>query len=153
MARGFFGFLSFFSLVFAVALQAQADNKYPRWAGGTVQIRGYDTTAYFQAGRPATGQAGNTVKWNGGTWHFRTPQEAAVFTSAPSSFTPRFGAYCTGGLSQQHVVNGNPTIWRLYKGRLYMFYAHAGARRFDKNPEGVIAAARAYATTVGIVEN
>lgn len=153
MARRLFGVIFVVSLILSGALQAQVDSKYARWAGGDVQIRGYDTTAYFQAGKPATGNAGNTVKWKGGTWHFRTAQEAVLFKSALASFTPRFGAYCTGGLSQKHVVNGNPTIWRLHKGRLYMFYAHAGARRFDKNPQGVIAAARAYAKTVGIVEN
>ena len=153
MVRRLLELLACTLLVCGLAASAQADRAHPRWAGGAVQIRGYDTTAYFRSGKPAKGQAGHVVKWNSGTWHFATPQEAAQFKAAPSTFTPRFGAYCTGGLSQKHVVNGNPTIWRLYKGRLYMFYAHAGARRFDRNPEGVIAAARAYAKTVGIEEN
>lgn len=134
------------------AFGAQA-GQYARWAGGGVQIRGYDTTAYFKASKPVVGDTGNTVKWKGGTWRFRTAKEAALFRANPAAFTPRFGAYCTGGLSQSHVVNGNPTIWRLHKGRLYLFYARAGAQRFDKNPEGVIAAARAYAKTIGIEEN
>ena len=153
MIRGLPNVFAAFLVLVAAAGLAQAENKYARWAGGDLQIRGYDTTAYFQTGKPATGTAGNVVKWQGGTWHFRTAQEAALFKASPSKFTPRFGAYCTGGLSQRHVVNGNPKIWRLHKGRLYMFYAHAGARRFDKDPEGVIAAARAYAKTVGIQEH
>ncbi len=153
MIRGSLAILACLSMMFAVSNQASADSKYARWAGGDLQIRGYDTTAYFQASKPTKGKSGNVVTWKGGTWYFRTAQEAALFKASPSKFTPRFGAYCTGGLSQRHVVNGNPKIWRMHKGRHYMFYAHAGARRFDKNPEGVIAAARAYAKTVGIVEN
>ena len=153
MVRRLFGVFSLVSLVLALSLPVHAQGQYPRWAGGGLQIRGYDTTAYFKAGQATRGQAGNQVKWNGGTWHFRSAKDAAAFKASPARFTPRFGAYCTGGLSQQHVVNGNPTIWRMHKGRLYLFYAQAGARRFDRNPEGVIAAARAYAKTVGIKEN
>ena len=153
MARGLYGIAIWVATVWAMSLTVHAQGQYPRWAGGSLQIRGYDTTAYFQAGQAARGASSHQVKWNGGTWHFRSAKEAAAFKASPSRFTPRFGAYCTGGLSQQHVVNGNPTIWRMYKGRVYLFYAQAGARRFDRDPAGVIAAARAYAKTVGIKEN
>jgi len=153
MIRGLTGLILSGLLVLMTAHSVKAGSKYARWAGGDVQIRGYDTTAYFKAGKPAAGQSRHVVKWNGGTWYFRTAKEAATFRANPARYTPQFGAYCTGGLSQQHVVNGNPTIWRMHKGKLYMFYAVAGAKRFDKNPEGVIAAARAYAKTVGIREN
>ena len=153
MARWLYGIVYLVAAVCVLSLTGQAQSPYPRWAGGSLQIRGYDTTAYFQAGQATRGTASHQVKWNGGTWQFRSAKEAAQFKASPARFTPRFGAYCTGGLSQQHVVNGNPTIWRMHKGRVYLFYAQAGARRFDRNPEGVIAAARAYAKTVGIKEN
>ena len=148
-------FRAFMAAVCLVALgqAALAEQAYPRWAGGALQIRGYDTTAYLGQGKAVKGQTGHAVKWNGGTWHFKDARQAARFKATPAAFTPRFGAYCTGGLSQSHVVNGNPTIWRVHKGRVYLFYARAGARRFDRDPEGVIAAARAYAKTVGIEEN
>lgn len=132
---------------------AVADGTYARWAGGDLQIRGYDTTAYVKKGRPSAGGAAHVVNWNGGTWRFETAAEKAAFKANPAAFVPQFGAYCTGGLSQQHVVNGNPTIWRMHKGKLYLFYAEAGGRRFDKDPEGLIAAARAYAKKVGVKEN
>ena len=153
MVRTFAGFLMGVLALAVYVTGAQGGGQYARWAGGAVQIRGYDTTAYFKAGKAAEGQSGHVVKWNGGTWQFQTAAEADAFRANPSAFTPRFGAYCTGGLSQKHVVNGHPKNWRLHKGRLYLFYAAAGARRFDKDPEGVIAAARAYAKTVGIEEN
>lgn len=126
---------------------------YPRWAGGSTQIRGYDTTNYFSAGRAATGRADHIVTWNGGTWRFKNAAQAAKFRANPGAFTPRFGAYCTGGLSQQHVVNGDPQNWRIHNGRLYLFFSAAGARRFDRDPEGTIRRARTYAKTVGIKEN
>lgn len=148
-------FLIAFAAILAttVLMSSAFAQQYARWAGGGVVIRGYDTTAYFRRGRPAQGGASHTVSWNGAKWRFQTAKEAALFRANPSAYQPQFGAYCTGGLSHQHVVNGNPRIWRMHKGKLYMFFAHAGARRFDRNPEGVIAAARAYAKKVGVIEN
>lgn len=140
-------------LVMLVAVSTAAyAGQYARWAGGALQIRGYDTTAYFKAGEPATGTQSNVVKWKSGTWRFGSAKEAALFRANPTAYAPQFGAYCTGGLSQHHVVNGHPKNWRIHNGRLYLFYAAAGARRFDKDPDGVIRAARAYAKKVGITE-
>jgi YHS domain-containing protein len=148
----------FKALLIAVLLtvfcgQSQAGEKYARWAGDGSLIRGHDTTAYFSKGAPVKGDAAHAVTWKGGTWRFASAREAETFRANPTGFAPQFGAYCTGGLSQRHVVDGNPGIWRIHKGRLYLFYAVAGSKRFDKDPEGVIKAARSYARTVGIVEN
>lgn len=153
MTDRFLGALAAALCLLALGQAALAERAYPRWAGGALQIRGYDTTAYLGRGKAVKGETRHEVKWQGGTWHFKSAEEAARFKASPAAFTPRFGAYCTGGLSQNHVVNGNPTIWRVHKGRVYLFYARAGARRFDRDPEGTIAAARAYAKTVGIKEN
>lgn len=139
--------------VMFTGLSAQAADQHARWAGGDVQILGFDTTAFFVKRQPVEGASRNVAQWNGGTWHFKTTREASLFRANPTAYAPQFGAYCTGGLSQKHVVNGNPANWRIHNGKLYLFYAATGARRFDKDPDGVIQAARAYAKTVGIQEN
>ncbi len=141
------------ALFCAIGAAAAGDSKYTRWAGDGLLLSGYDTTAYFSHGKPIKGESGHIVDWNSGTWRFATAGEANRFRANPAAFAPQFGAYCTGGLSSGHVVNGNPKVWRLYQGKLYMFFAEAGGRRFDKDPDGVIARARAYAAKVGIVEN
>ena len=131
----------------------EAGNGYARWAGNGLLIRGFDTTAYFKHRRPVPGASGHTVSYNGAKWHFQTAEQAALFQSNPAAYSPQFGAYCTGGLSQQHVVDGHPLNWRMHNGKLYLFFSAVGARRFDADPEGVIRRARAYAKTVGIKEN
>ena len=151
--RVFSQFLIGLLLIPLLAAKTAAAADYARWAGGGLLIRGYDTTAYFMTGKPRKGTRGHGVAWNGGNWRFQSAKEAKAFEGNPSAYMPQFGAYCTGGLSQKHVVDGNPVNWRIHKGRLYLFYAAAGARRFDKDPEGTIRAARAYARQVGIKEN
>ena len=138
------------AILLVLAMPAAALDRYMNQGPDRLVIRGYDTTAYFTSGKPKAGSTANTVEWNGVKWRFATAREAAKFRANPSAYAPQFGAYCTGGLSQQHVVPGNPKIWRLYKGKLYLFFAHAGGRRFDRDPEGTIAKARAYWTTLDI---
>ena len=113
-------------------------------------IPGYDTTAYFTEGGVRSGSPTHEVRWKGATWRFATAADAAKFRANPSVFAPQFGGYCTGGLSQKHVVTANPRIWRIHGGKLYMFAAQAGGRRFDKNPAAVIRAARAYWRTLRV---
>lgn len=140
------------SLLLASSIASYAQETYSRWAGGATPIRGYDTTAYFSAGRPMAGARAHTVAWKGGTFRFATAIDAQKFRANPAAFQPQFGGYCTGGLSQNHVVHANPKFWRIHNGRLYMFATSAGARRFANDPENVISAARAYAKKVGVTE-
>ena len=117
---------------------------------GHLAVRGTDTTSYFTKGRPLAGASSHIVKWNGATWRFVSAREAAKFRANPTAFAPQFGAYCTGGLSQRHVVEGKPQYWRLHGGKLYLFHTAAGAKRFSRDPTGTIARAKAYWRELGM---
>jgi YHS domain-containing protein len=114
-------------LLLAAAGPASARDGYPRWAGDGPVLKGYDAAGYHTDGSARPGKADQTVAWAGGTFRFATQAAADRFRA-------------------------NPKLFRVYKGNLYVFASPAGPRRFDKDPEGVIAAARAYAKKVGVVE-
>lgn len=115
-------------------------------------IRGTDTTAYFTKGGPAMGTGSHVVMWKGASWRFGSAEEAALFRADPTAYAPQFGAYCTGGLSQQHVVEGKPQHWRMHGKKLYLFHTSAGAKRFSKDPVGTIRKAQAYWDTLDVKE-
>lgn len=117
---------------------------------GHLAVRGTDTTSYYTSGAPAVGGAAHTVRWNGATWRFVSAKEAALFRANPTAYAPQFGAYCTGGLAQRHVVEGKPQYWRLHKGRLYLFHTSRGAARFSRDPAGIIRKAKAYWRDLGM---
>ena len=117
---------------------------------GHLAIRGADTTSYFRQGKQSSGSKQHIVRWKGAEWRFATAQDAALFRADPSSFAPQFGAYCTGGLSQRHVVEGKPQYWRIHGKKLYLFHTSAGAKRFSKDPDGTIKRAKAYWATLDI---
>jgi YHS domain-containing protein len=134
------------------AVASWAGNGYPRWAGSGPVIKGYDLAGYHAQGLARLGSPSHTLVWAGGTFHFASAEAAERFRAAPNRLAPRFGGYCTGGLSQGHVVDANPKLFRVYKGNLYVFASPAGPERFDRDPGGVIRAARANAQKVGVVE-
>lgn len=128
---------------------AAAVDRFVTRGADKLVISGYDTTAYSKAGKPQVGSASFTVKWKGATWRFATAEDAA-FRANPEAYAPQFGAHCTGALSEHIVVAADPKIWRIYKGKLYMFAARAGGKRFDQNPDAMIAKAQAYWDTLGV---
>ena len=137
-------------LAVATPLSALALDKINPTGPGHLAIRGTDTVSYFAKGRPLAGDASHIVKWNGATWRFGSAQEAAKFRANPTAFAPQFGAYCTGGLSQRHVVEGKPQHWRMHGNKLYLFHTRRGAERFSRDPVGTIAKAKAYWRELGM---
>lgn len=129
---------------------AAAVDRFVTRGADKLVISGYDTTAYARAGKPQVGNASHSVKWKGATWRFATAADAAAFEANPEAYAPQFGAHCTGALSQHIVVAADPTIWRIYKGKLYMFAARAGGKRFDQDPDAMISKAQAYWDRLGV---
>ena len=134
----------------APAAMAGALDRYVNSGDDRLVIRGFDPTAYVMRGSARRGSPEQRTEWKGATWWFSSAAARRAFQANPQKYAPQFGAYCTGGLSQRHVIAGNPQNWRRHKGRVYLFYSQAGARRFDKDPEGTIAKAKAYWSTLNV---
>ena len=115
-------------------------------------LKGYDTTAYFKAGVPTVGSDANAVIWKGATWRFVSEEDAALFRADPEGYAPQFGGYCTRAMSLKKEVPGDPEVWRIHKGKLYVFYAKVGGRHFDKGEDAMIALAQQHWGTLTFTE-
>ncbi|MEP1588282.1 MAG: YHS domain-containing (seleno)protein [Tateyamaria sp.] len=111
-------------------------------------LKGYDTTAYFQAGKPTNGTDATTVTYKGAKWRFATAQDAALFQANPEAYEPQFGGYCTRAMSLRKEVPGDPEVWRLHNGKLYVFFAPVGGKHFDKGEDAMIALAQKHWDTL-----
>lgn len=112
---------------------------------------GYDATAYFTHGEARPGAPDVEFSWKGATWRFEDAAARTAFEAAPENFAPQFGGYCTNAMSMKNVVPSNPAVWRIKDGKLYLFAAKAGAVKFDKNPDAMIAKAGAYWKTLALI--
>ena len=107
-----------------------------------VAMQGYDAHAYWTIADAREGSQDHVVEWRGTPWHFASAEDAAAFKADPAAFEPQFGGFCTRAMSFNKVVNGDPNVWRIYQGKLYLFARPVGGEYFDKGQDAMIAKAQ-----------
>lgn len=115
-------------------------------------LKGYDTTAYFKAGKATNGTDTTIVEWKGAIWRFASAADAELFKANPENYAPQFGGYCTRAMSLGKEVPGDPEVWRIHNGNLHVFFAPKGGEFFDKGPDEMIKKAQAHWETLTLVE-
>lgn len=107
-------------------------------------ISGYDPVAYHLLGSPKKGSEDFTLNWRGAEWRFTSMEYLKLFQSDPEKYAPQYGGFCANGLSDGHKVRGNPKNWRIYDGKLFLFYSQNGRDSWDFDIEGKIQLASDY---------
>lgn len=92
-------------------------------------VSGYDVVSYFdlpqsELGQPQAsplpGNAAITAEFNGATFAFATAANRDTFLANPQAFVPQYDGHCAYGVSKGGKVPGNPTLWRIVDGKLYL---------------------------------
>ena len=112
-------------------------------------LGGYDPVAYFTQRRPKLGHEGIEYRWGGAAWRFLNASNRAAFARHPGVYTPVFAGYDALALSKGLTVQGYPTIWAVYKERVYLFSDIASLRAWRRNPEKITSVARSNWTRLG----
>jgi YHS domain-containing protein len=122
-------------------VRAQATGKPTVFADfrSKLALDGHDPVAYFKTGKPAKGAVGNSVSWNGATWHFASPENKAEFEADPKRFAPQYGGYCAWAVAEGYTAKGDPNHWRIVDGKLYLNYNASVQKTWEKDIPGRIA--------------
>jgi len=96
-----------------------------------VAIHGYDPVAYFAEGAPHEGSKDHVFEWSGATWRFVSAEHRERFRADPESFAPQYGGYCAYAVSQGATANGDPELWAIVDGKLYLNLDPAIQKRWD----------------------
>jgi len=92
-------------------------------------VSGYDVVAYHSLeqspvgeAQPAAvpGDARYTFAYNGATWAFSTPENRDMFAADPAKYVPAYDGHCAYGVALEGKVPGNPNLWRIVDGTLYL---------------------------------
>ncbi len=94
---------------------------------------GYDPVSYFRADQPLRGDVSYSVMWKGVTWLFASQAHQLLFEANPRAYAPRFGGYCSYGVSVGYLVSGDPTAFEIRDGVLYMLHSPEVQARWEKN--------------------
>ena len=112
--------LTFVAFVFlSLPGLARADTAVFSSRGG-VAIGGYDPVAFFEDGAAEKGHRSHAVMWKGVVWRFASAANQAQFEANPRAYAPAFGGYCAYAMSRGLVHEGNPQIWAIVDGELFL---------------------------------
>ncbi len=83
-------------------------------------IHGYDTVAYFTEGKPMKGTNEFEEVWEDSRWQFASATNRELFKANPERYAPQFGGYCAGGLAVGEIADGDPKLFTIVDGKLYL---------------------------------
>lgn len=83
-------------------------------------LRGYDPVAYFTQGKPVKGSSKITALHGGGKYHFSSEAHRTAFLANPSKYLPKYGGFCAYGTAANYKVDGDPEVWNIVDGKLYL---------------------------------
>lgn len=83
-------------------------------------VQGYDLVAYHSEGKPVRGNGHNVSEHAGVTYQFSSAENKKAFDTNPAKYLPAYGGYCAFGVSVGKKFNGDPEVWKVVDGKLYL---------------------------------
>ncbi len=108
-----------------------------------LSLGGYDPVAYFTDGEARFGSDEHEVVVGDTYWHFVSAANANAFENAPAAYVPGFGGYSVGAVARGVPLPGNPKLFAIHHGRLYLFATTEERGAFLGDADKAIAAAAA----------
>ena len=111
---------------------AQAFDEVNKGFFDELALKGYDSTAYFDARRPESGREAFTFEWKGAVWRFARAEDRDRFAANPNAYAPQYGGYCSNQMSLGNLSDTDPHVWLIHDRKLYLFGHQAGRDRWER---------------------
>jgi YHS domain-containing protein len=108
---------AFSALISASALAAGPDVNATSTG---LALRGVDPVTYFTEGAPRQGDFNITAEHGGAVYRFATEENKAAFLKEPAKYAPQYGGYCAFGAAMGKKFDGDPNVWKIEAGKLYL---------------------------------
>jgi YHS domain-containing protein len=89
-------------------------------ATSTVGAGGYDLVSYHTGEKPLRGNGNHVVVHGGVTYLFTSEATKETFAGDPDKYLPVYGGYCAYGVAVGKKFVGDPDVWAVVDGRLYL---------------------------------
>ncbi len=131
----------FLALTAATLLSWQsAQAGSPNLIGG-LALGGYDAVGYFESNDAIRGDSQYSYEWNGATWQFASAANRDTFAANPEAYAPQYDGYCAWAAARSYKANGDPEVWDIVDGKLYLNFSTRIQRRWEQDIPGFIAQA------------
>ena len=142
----FHSVVALFSLILTSAAWAG-----PQYLDATgYAVSGYDVVAYHGlaqspvgTAQPAAipGRAEFTAEYNGARFAFANAENRDRFLTDPAAYAPQFDGHCAFGAAKGGKAPGNPNLWRIIDGKLYLNVTRNVVGFWEQNIPGNISKA------------
>ncbi|NDC57274.1 MAG: hypothetical protein EBZ50_00265 [Alphaproteobacteria bacterium] len=110
----------------ATAPRHDFDHHHEAMAMSMPAAGGFDLVSYFsESGLPRRGSPDVALAHEGRTYLFAEAANRDLFAADPERYLPRYGGLCAFAMARGAEVRGDPTVFRVHRGRLY-FNLNAG---------------------------
>ncbi len=86
-------------------------------------IGGFDPVSFFTEAVPEHGLPDYEWVWQGAAWRFSSEGNLAAFKRDPEIYAPQFGGLGAVSLARGYHAAGNPRVWLVSRGKLYLFFS------------------------------
>lgn len=126
-----------FAGLLAVLLLAGCSSMYvvADGADSRLMLKGYDPVAYFTDGRPVPGKPEIKAEHRGVTYRFASEDHRRLFTANAEKYVPQYGGFCANGMVYAIPLGGEPGIFKIIDGRLYVFGGARSRLYFEMDQE------------------
>ena len=104
-------------------------------------LRGVDPVSYFTNGVPQDGDISITEVHNGATYRFTSEENRDLFKQNPEKYLPAYGGFCAFGTAMGVKVDGDPDLWKIVDGKLYLNLSESIQERWNKDIPGFVKSA------------
>lgn len=126
-------FLAFAALLLFIGPAVTATAQTTRSDGPDVALDGYDPVAYFTQGQPVQGSERFSANHNGVTYYFSNADDRLTFLSQPNKYAPQYGGFCAFGTAHGLKLSGDPKLWDIVDGKLYVTHNAAAMRAWQQD--------------------
>jgi YHS domain-containing protein len=103
-----------------------------------VAVGGHDAVAYFRGGKPVLGSRDHSVQSQGAEYRFASAANRDAFQAEPARYAPQYGGYCAWAVAQGYTAPGDPKVWKIVNGKLYLNYNQDVGRKWEADVPGFI---------------
>jgi hypothetical protein len=103
-----------------------------------IAIKGYDTVAYFKAGKALKGSESFAFGWHNMTWLFINRENRDLFAANPEKYAPQFDGYCAWALAEARLAHTDPEVWKIVDDKLYLNCSDSAYEKWSRDIHGNI---------------
>ena len=104
----------------ALTLIASSQAFASDYAHSSAAVGGYDLVSYHGEGGPQLGNGHHVSVHDNITYLFANEANQKAFEANPAKYLPAYGGYCAFGVSKGTKFYGDPTVWKVVEGTLYL---------------------------------